>query len=549
MAKRSDEETLVTSQPRIGLLLYPFKNHFKGITNDNCMEVKRINATSSVKTMNYQTSKSSPSGTFSITLTSDRNWTQIVRPGDWLLLYESAFDIGIHDGGNDTTKGLRCLGNIDRVSRQKSINNEGQRVFTYRIDGRDFGKVFEKIKFYYDPYIPKKVQENFAMLKSGIKITGTPASFVKSYLSLYLGNGWIIDEGLPKDQRLKKLEELDQLRIPKEIMKVFGVNSNDGKLYDLLRTDIPEDELAPVGYSWSIPPDRATNGSLWDILTSVSNNTMNEMYLSMKFYPAEDKIFPTLTLRKQPWSKNIFGKLPYLVVQESMILTDDVGFNDHERANWINLDPKNSFIANYPQFIAASQATTTDKNTKAQIPLFPNIDKLSIRRYGMQQRQLSSEFIQITEGDRKSGSVKTDLQLAEKWMEDLIEWWENYERYESGTILVKGFSEVNVFTKGKDGVVRMNDVKINNNDILKGKERIGIPSDQYNVGSNIYCNSRERLFQLEGFSLEWQAPGISHVTLAVTRGVFWTEAKKQIKFVDEVDSTDQEELSVTVIKR
>ncbi|CAK0749548.1 hypothetical protein CCP1ISM_330003 [Azospirillaceae bacterium] len=559
MARRPDEEKLITSLPRIGLLLFPFVHHFNSLTEANLMQVKRVDATSSVKSFTYQKNKSQAAGTFSIVLTSDQNWTQIVRPGDWLLLYESAFGIGIRGRGTgkDSTKGLRCLGNIDRVSRQKTITQDGKKMFTYRIDGSDFGKVFEKIKFYYNPFQPKAVSNIFATLKGGIKITGSPASFVKSYVNLYLGDGTIKDEALKGDQILKKLEELEQLKIPSEIMEIFGNKTNSGRLFDILEMDIPEgsDNLTPTGYSWAIPNDRALNGSLWDILKSVSNNTMNELFLSMKYYPDKQMVKPTLTFRKQPWSKKNFHTLSRIFIQENMIITDDMGFDDHERLNWLNLEPKNSLIAVYPQIMAASQAKTTDKQTKQEIPLFPWMNKLSLKRYGFQERTFNSEFVNITNIDIKEGVGVTDLQVAEKWMRELIEWWENYERYESGTILVKGFSEQNFYESEKNGSLRLN------NKLTRKKAAKIVSSDQYNIGENIYLNSRDRLYQLEGFSLEWNAPGESHVTFIVTRGVHWKKSMSEYKFVDETlkdkkgkvttqgDRETQVELAVSVIKR
>lgn len=273
---------------------------------------------------------------------------------------------------------------------------------------------------------------------------------------------------------------------------------------------------------------------------------MNEMYTCMKYYPEENKIYPTIVLRQLPYSKDIFPKLSHIYIQENMIITDDMGFHDHERFNWVNLDPQNSFIANYPQFMAASNARRQDPFTGKDVPLFPFINILSIRRYGLSQRQFQSEFLMVPQGERKQGSSKTDVDLGEEWMRKLIDWWQNHDRYESGTILVKGFSEVNTYEVGEGGKLILNNYL---EQTAPEKASKKIASDQYNIGNNIFLNSRDRLYQLEGFSLEWQAPGESVTTLAVTKGVHWTPKMSVFKYVDEVDSEEQKSLSVTSVKR
>jgi len=100
----ASEEKLVTSNPRIALVFYPYKNHYTGITQSNLLDVHTIEATSSVKTASYSKSKTDASGQFSIDLTSDREWTRMVRPGDWMTLYMSRFKIDIKG-----TKGMKCV--------------------------------------------------------------------------------------------------------------------------------------------------------------------------------------------------------------------------------------------------------------------------------------------------------------------------------------------------------------------------------------------------------------------------------------------------------
>jgi hypothetical protein len=242
-----------------------------------------------------------------------------------------------------------------------------------------------------------------------------------------------------------------------------------------------------------------------------------------------------------------------------MIITDDMGFNDHERINWLNLEPKVSMIANYSQFMATLQDKKyKDPDSGQLLPLVPFVNPFSISRYGNQHRTIDSEFVQTENADTKE-TISTSVDVAEKWMRELINLWRNYERFESGISLIKGFSDINVFTKeDKSGILKLNGKVLQDqtSQILKNSKKKRIANDQYNVGINMFFNTRDRLYHLEGYTLEWSAPGISHVTLALTRGVSWN-AQGDYKFVDEADHMGnksgagdmQKDLAVSVITR
>jgi len=57
MAKRPDEEVHISSTPRQAVVFYPYVDHYDGITKNNVMDTRRIEATSSVYDINYQNAK------------------------------------------------------------------------------------------------------------------------------------------------------------------------------------------------------------------------------------------------------------------------------------------------------------------------------------------------------------------------------------------------------------------------------------------------------------------------------------------------------------
>ena len=95
MPKRSFEESQISSTPKIAVTAYPFVDHF--MIKDSSMKVTKVDLTTSVIDLNYSKSKAEPSGEFVITLGADQNWAKMIRPGDWITIHMSRFDINVEN--------------------------------------------------------------------------------------------------------------------------------------------------------------------------------------------------------------------------------------------------------------------------------------------------------------------------------------------------------------------------------------------------------------------------------------------------------------------
>jgi hypothetical protein len=588
----------ISSTPRQKVIFYPFKYHFGDSAKKHIMDVLEIDATSSVYSLSVSGQKSSPSSTFSITLVPDQNWPRRLRPGDWVAIFASQFEMNTKE---NPTRGLRCLGTIDRISKQSSVNAEGRRVTVYQIVGRSFGKFFEKIKFYYDPYLPEEVTKNYYLLNTGFdKFDGTPDQFLKNYINLYLGDGKRIATETPTTSNnavkkkkaviKEKKNEIDQIRIPDPIYKLFGVVKSSGRLKDILKIKIGEGALAPEGFTFNIAPEKLINNNFWEILNKISNPLINELFVSLES-ASDGKIYPTITLRKIPFtgsekaseneSKTYnFTKVNYLTIPDSMIIREDLGFSDHEIFSYIN------FNANYPNatnnnffpymHISKAKRQTILNGVVTQVPLFPFIDEVAIKRYGFTSFESSTEFCMSNKDSPSltSGQDSPDLKLAESWMKYLIDCWSHVGRTENGTIFLKGFSKnmfFNVTADPTSFLLSKASSLVSNFSVptppkpsfsLGFKPDLGnigsslpkpesIPaSDHFDVGCNVYCKDKLRLYHLEGYSLEWTTPKKINISFTLTRGVYWDEesGKKSFRFIDDHDyegGFSQKETSVS----
>lgn len=584
----ADAADLFSARPKQAVVFYSYKYHFGTRAQDHPDDTVTIDATQSVYSISVGEAKTSVSGNFSVILGPDQNWPNRVRPGDWCAIYVSQFGIGPDDSSNPT-KGLRCLGNIDRVSKVKTTMPDGKIKIIYKVMGRNFGKIFEKTQFYYNPYIPDSIAVQLVISKSGfMKITGTPSDFLYSYLNLYYGDGFKVstksnsqNPGISgtKTNKGGKIDEMNQVRIPQAIYKLFGVQNRTGKLADILKIEIGDKDLAPDGYSLYIPPDRVLNKNLWQILQSISNPMINELYACMKM-AADGKVYPTLVFRKLPFTgaaqdtQNLsktytFPKLTYIDLPDNIIVNEDLGFSDHERYNYINFDPKNPIISQFKQYMAISKATRTEryKGSDNTVPLFPFIDRVSINRYGITTMEGTSDFCYISEAERKKGSEKLDINKAEEWMKLMIDWWSNYPRTACGTFSVKGFNTgVSINLSALDqfsastvsnsptgpsipssvstaGGSPANALAAAGSTVTQAARSSSAPqgvqaSDFFCVGDNVFLSDRDELYHLESFELDWAAPGNLNVSFVVTHGVSFEEEGTTFQYLDELKFRD-----------
>ena len=142
-----------------------------------------------IVSLDVQKNIRSVSANFSISLLPTSNWKQIIKPGDWILLY--LFDEPPTDYSQDT-QNLVLVGNVDRISRVREKDEETDKtLLRYRISGRNFGKVFENTDLFFDPYMAKNQSNTLdAILRTkGLPLAGSPDIIVGKLFDIFLGDG------------------------------------------------------------------------------------------------------------------------------------------------------------------------------------------------------------------------------------------------------------------------------------------------------------------------------------------------------------------------
>jgi len=528
---------------RIRVVIYPYKFHFamKNVRSRDIINSDFRDITSAVTECSYTKTKADASGTFSITLKPTQNWTDIIRPGDWLMIYQSQFPINIK-----TAKGLQVLGNVDRSAKRKIIDPEGKKSIEYTLMGRDWGKVLEQTTFYYDPYTNKEEQIKKIMLtKAGYILEGSPRDFLNTYFNIYFGDGRRV-----KDKVVKEVvDKLDQMRLPSEIYEVFGITKRTANLSDLVRLEFQDVK----GNSWFVPMAKALNNNVWEIFKAISNPLINELYTCMRFDPKTGNIFPCIVLREIPFQQKKFSRLQAHVISDDHIIGEDIGFSDHERVNWITFDSLDQYPDDWTNFAASigervpdefgSGSSIVIEGKTGKSPLFPYIDDTSIKRYGLRMQRPNTEFAQFFDSNNQASSLKTYAAIAAEWQKKLVEIWFNQPRTESGTIITKGIGSKEFILNRNPHDTILNNQKIDVSNIKK------IETDHLTVGNNIFLKDQGRLFHLEGYEWHWQAPGITNTTMVVIRGVLGDPNKFGHKYRDDAKEVEQLEVNVSVVVR
>ena len=149
-----------TITPHAAAIVWNYRDRIaaEGTTTSKVNEVDQI-VISTLSLMNISTSKtkSSPQGTFQITLAPTKNWVTVLTPGSWIALLMTQNKIEPKDlpdrkgGGKVDPNKMKFLGRIESVRANVSVNQStGARETIYVVTGVDWGSVFTTI-MYVDP--------------------------------------------------------------------------------------------------------------------------------------------------------------------------------------------------------------------------------------------------------------------------------------------------------------------------------------------------------------------------------------------------------------
>jgi len=445
-------------------------------------------------------SLSYPSANFELNLLPTTNWKEKISPGDWVAIY--FFDTyRKKDAINDERKNLVLLGNIDRVARSISKDDETDKIeLRYIVSGRNFGKVFEDTEIWYNPFSIQTQYLDVTLRKAGLMISGGPSELVENILKIFLGPG----ANLPNQGNYPAM---GQWRIPTAISNLFQTSSANSAskpvFFDILRNQITLD----------LPGKKAVqqlnvdaNGTVWDILKRSSNSVINEMFVE-EVRDSSGIAMPTIVLRPKPFNtpfiddlsyrKNIasiknsiirfqdLALTSYVEISPAEIRYENIGKDDHSRFNLFWLTPTNNL-----EYLLSP---TANVDTKSQIGN-PTFCRQSILRYGLKRCEQSLEFCSAS-----NFGMIPNIELEKAFLVQLYDMNFANHLYDSGTIECTGVLEAEL-----------------------GKVLIILPHRP---------KDPKKAYYVEGYEHKWQFPNIWSTTFTVSHGQF---VDKNNPFIDAI---------------
>lgn len=414
----STQSPFTTFRTRCVVRFFPFKKRdtLNGDNTNDAMDAIELVEDSAITACTISRDKGTPTDVFQITLKPTKNWKNVLKAGDWLIIYlDDIENISLKD-----LKGVKCIGNIDRIAETTIIKNDGSREVVYNVHGSGWGKFFEQTEMFYNPYAGD-VYKNILIDKIGYDFQGSPYDFVTKYLDVYFGDA--------KKQGLDNTLYLTL--IPPKLYNALTVDSDNKErskgsavsFNDVMVRDFKDN--TKEGFSNFRSISRIMSGSLWNTLMQSCNRVLNEMFVDIR----NGK--PTLIYRKMPLTKDLRQEIQdqgITDIPQKYILNAELGFSDHELFNYLTLIATDSLINDITYIVAATNAGVN----------LPRVAKDSTKRYGLRRIELNTEYAI----DKQNGEIVWDA--IKKWVDELEDHWFNYYHFENGTIELKGLMDFKI---------------------------------------------------------------------------------------------------------
>ena len=450
------------------------------------MSTTKISLKEALTSVQCVKSKSSPYGTFSITLKGTKDWLKILVPGSWCAIYMSDSQLSSDDltatGTYETIEGvngsvdnikspLKMVGIIIAIRVQKTRTSEGTFVLNYNVTGYDFGyaltaqvyinhyfqsvfetnkiiPVFNQIAYPQNPEAYGDPVENiYRVLSTWSRISDKPlaASLAKGI------NPPTIGMQVPTD--MASLVGTDGNNILGFIRTAIGLDKREDKVLNFNALDDTCDDFDDtlVGEKQFMPWKLIIQNTLWGMINEYLNPTLNEAYCDL--HPVaplvpnplgpDSTLTPTLIVRQIPFSTSQYNSIlmeaqtkslapiqsyPVTFLTEiprTAISSEKVISYDigYSEYDRRNFLEINGFLLNGP--INASSAVMPAVNP----PLYRTG---SVNRFGLRpQIVMGADY----------GITSKGAEVAHSWTPILGDWWFNANRFANGTLECIGLSE------------------------------------------------------------------------------------------------------------
>lgn len=411
-----------------------------------------LDISSQIIACSFNKTMQSPSGQFSITLSSSPNlegssgdWKDIIKRGSWLIIYMSqdgdlliSPEVGKPNRSNIAAeaKKIRCIGYVDRVAPRTEVNEKGAFDITYTVTGRDFGCIYEDTNIWHNVFKYERViLDSIATSELNITADVSIKTAMETVHDLFF---------FPKNLKGAKVNDNNSLTeialqwlLPRQLVIDVGFRNIDssGSFWGGLKGIKNFDETA-ANIAIEKPTDYLS-GNAWSQLKQLSVPEFHEL-----FTETTDDGLPQLTFRPIPFAIDkskyktvgqyvqLYKDLNPLVEVPSIdVLTTNLAESDYERYN--------SFLAT----VATTLINTEDNISILQGSDFPKNIQDSIKRHGFRAMHVTVDSI-VKNAENSNGRGNPKLLI--EFNELLYDYWNNAVFAENGSCMLIGRNNIKV---------------------------------------------------------------------------------------------------------
>lgn len=455
-----------------------------------------------------------PSGSFSFRLDNSRDWKDIIKPGQWCLIFmtnegdlvfskekkstktgdtaparkasgtgQGVADLPVMSRENIKKNRLRGMCYIERVA-VNVVMTEGRVLdVVYDVTGRDFGVVYEQTDVWYNYFKFEKAIVEGLQTQLTLQSQNSIKELVATTHDLFMAPQKVIKS--KKKNAVELTEVGTQWLLPRAMLSMLDIPFDSSTPFFGNITDLKEafsDTLCKIPI---VNPLSYINGNAWEKLKQFSIPELHELFTELN----EDG-HPRLIFRPIPWAidgsgfPKIKGQLKdkrwplfYLDLADvnndrkerlviSAIDVDEfvAGEDNHNRYNHFLTSAQTSFNL-AESIISVLENVPSTKGRK-----FPSIQKGSVQRHGFRPMHVDVNTFGFASegkgGKNKNGEVNAKLLV--EYNELVLDYWNNAIFFESGDAKILGRNDLRV---GK-AVIFDKDVPYNGNKIFYVEEYV-----------------------------------------------------------------------------
>jgi hypothetical protein len=408
-----------------------------------------IEVSSQLLNVHFSKSMSSPSGSFSFSLSNSlelgsKDWKDFIKKGSWCVIYMTQ-DGDLNPNPNVGTpfpiknasqgKKIRCIGYIERASYKSTTLDTGALDIVFEVSGRDFGIIYEDTSlwqniFHFEQMLLQNVETSQLNVTSAVTIDKA----LKLIHDLFFYPLHI--HGAKVNNNKSLLEIALQWLLPRNMITDIGFNSNQVKstpYWGSLPVTHFNETLAGIAVE---KPTDFLSGNAWEKLKVISVPELHELFTEL-----DSSGLPKLNFRPIPFaidkskytrvgSKITYYKdLPFITVPAIDVFDVDVGEDSHNRYN--------SFLLT----TSTSLQNNNNNITPLQGSRFPLHIQDSIKRHGFRPMHVTvASIIQNTVRD----NGLADLHRLVEFNEVMYDYWNNAVFAESGSVQKVGSNDVKI---------------------------------------------------------------------------------------------------------